>query len=170
MNALALPCVWFLHPFRPKWTVLVVGLILSIFYSGGKDYQEFGGPKKFSEWVDGLIDTFKPPNKYILAVTPKKIPARNVWFHWPQTWESVPYPAELRDQFGLVLIDQKAPQWYRMEAGGSHFHQQTLNRLPFSDQMLEWCFIALVRGGKLVVVEERRPVIVLIKNGEDVPK
>ena len=155
-DALSVPCHWFLHTFdRPM--LLIGGW-------GGLFSKEFGGSWKFDEWLRGLQETFHTPNHRVLIFTDERYPSKLATFYLPEHWESVPYPPFLRGHFGMVLIDQAAPHWY--EPIKYQLSSKAPDRIPLTDEMIEYCFLALVRGGKLIITEGRKPVVVIEKNGK----
>lgn len=157
--ALAVPGLFFLwHPFSWKMTAVSVFILLA-----GILASEFGGSWKFDEWLQGLQETFHPPNPWVLVMSQERYPSKLATFHLPQHWETVPYPEHLREHFGMVLIDQSAAHWY--EPIPRIRKDEPESQIPFTDEMLKYCFRALVKGGKVVVVERRKPIIVFEKNG-----
>jgi len=160
ISPLALPCLFFLFHFRP-WPPILVGLIL---LAWGLTASEFGGSWRFDEWLKGLQETFHAPNPWVLVMTQERYPSKLATFFLPEHWESVPYPDHFREHFGMILVDQSAPYWSRPVK--YPIHGQAENLLPFTDEMIKYCFRALVKGGRLVIVEKRRPVIVFMKNGD----
>ena len=158
-ETLALPALVFLHPF--SWKGFVAGFfLLGIGFSS----HDFGGSWKFQEWLDGLRETFKPPNPYILVMSKEVYFAAKTTFYLPEHWEEIPYPPGMREGFGMILIDQSVRHWY--EPVPSEWREELKWRMPLTDKFLTYCFNALTKDGKLVIVEKRKPVIVFEKNGD----
>lgn len=148
MNALVLPLLFFLHAFHPN-PVSFIALGMAAFWHS--DYDD---------WLIDLQLTYNPPNDQILILETIPNLSTKLLKLWPLTrketsarvvyclreyWESVPFPEKNRNRFGLVIVEKPKD--------------------IMDTQYLEYCSHALVRGGKLLVVEGRKVVMVIVKNG-----
>lgn len=133
---LCLPLLFFLHCFHPKAALMMIPAVAMTFWSGHSEYDD---------WLIDLTIQYTPPNGKILVINGTEDTTLAINFS-VEDWESVPYPEMLRNQFGLVIME-KLPE-------------------PISTHRLEYIFNVLVYGGKLIIVDGRKVIMVITKNGK----
>jgi len=132
-NALACAGIFFLLSFQPETASGILAMAGTIGW----------GFNRYDRWIQDMIVKYDPPNDFVLVLKPDEIKSEMALWYWPSIMEDEP-PNHLHNQMGMIVVD--CPLY------------ATLPK-----RIINFCFDALVDGGKVLVVDGRHVKMVIQK-------